>query len=101
MTTTGIIRQIDDLGRVVIPKGIRRTLHIHDGDPMEIMVNNGLIILSKYRPDKCMTCQLSRIREAVKDLLDFPCEDINAKLNKVGALLDEIKALLEENDEHL
>ena len=39
MKATGIIRRIDDLGRVVIPKEIRRSMNIHEGDPLEIYVN--------------------------------------------------------------
>lgn len=46
MKATGIVRRIDDLGRVVIPKEIRRTLHIREGEPMEIfMGREGEIIL--------------------------------------------------------
>ena len=48
MKATGIVRRIDDLGRVVIPKEIRRTLHIREGEPMEIfMGREGEIILKK------------------------------------------------------
>jgi len=48
---TGIVRRIDDLGRVVIPKEIRRTLRIRDGDPLEIFVDrDGEVILKKYSP---------------------------------------------------
>jgi len=46
--STGIIRRIDDLGRVVIPKEIRRTLRIHEGDPMELCVHDGGVFLKKY-----------------------------------------------------
>ena len=41
MKATGIVRRIDDLGRVVIPKEIRRTMRIREGDPLEIFVSNG------------------------------------------------------------
>jgi len=48
---TGIVRRIDDLGRVVIPKEIRRTLRIREGDPLEIFVDrDGEVILKKYSP---------------------------------------------------
>lgn len=51
MKATGIVRRIDDLGRVVVPKEIRRTLRIREGDPMEIFTNReGEIILKKYSP---------------------------------------------------
>jgi len=48
---TGIVRRIDDLGRIVIPKEIRRTLRIREGDPLEIYVDReGEVILKKYSP---------------------------------------------------
>lgn len=51
MKATGIVRRIDDLGRVVIPKEIRRTLRIREGDPLEIFTDrDGGIILKKYSP---------------------------------------------------
>jgi len=51
MKATGIVRRIDDLGRVVIPKEIRRTLRIREGDPVEIFVDrDGEVILKKYSP---------------------------------------------------
>lgn len=51
MKATGIVRRIDDLGRIVIPKEIRRTLHIRESDPLEIFTDHeGQIILKKYSP---------------------------------------------------
>ena len=51
MRATGIVRRIDDLGRVVVPKEIRRTLRIREGDPLEIFTDReGEIILKKYSP---------------------------------------------------
>lgn len=51
MKATGIVRRIDDLGRVVVPKEIRRTLRIREGDPLEIFTDReGQIILKKYSP---------------------------------------------------
>ncbi len=51
MKATGVVRRIDDLGRVVIPKEIRKTLRIREGDSLEIFVNNiGDVILKKYSP---------------------------------------------------
>lgn len=51
MKATGIVRRIDDLGRVVVPKEIRRTLRIREGDPLEIFTDKeGEIILKKYSP---------------------------------------------------
>ena len=51
MKATGVVRRIDDLGRIVIPKEIRKTLRIKEGDPLEIFTEkDGDIILKKYSP---------------------------------------------------
>lgn len=51
MKATGIVRRIDDLGRVVIPKEIRRTMRIREGDPLEIFTNSdGEVVFKKYSP---------------------------------------------------
>lgn len=51
MKATGVVRRIDDLGRVVIPKEIRKTLRIKEGDPLEIFTDKeGEVILKKYSP---------------------------------------------------
>ena len=50
MKTTGIIRRIDDLGRIVVPKELRKSLRIKNGDSLEIFVDNEDIILKKYSP---------------------------------------------------
>jgi stage V sporulation protein T len=47
--TTGIVRRIDDLGRVVIPKEIRRTLRIREGDPLEIFIDGEVILIRRLR----------------------------------------------------
>ena len=55
MKATGIVRKIDDLGRVVLPIELRRTLNIDIKDPVEIFVEGDLIILKKYEP-ACVFC---------------------------------------------
>lgn len=53
MKATGIVRRIDDLGRVVVPKEIRRSLGIRDGDPLEVFLDNqGGIIFKPYKVDE-------------------------------------------------
>lgn len=49
MKATGIVRRVDDLGRVVIPKELRRNLKIREGDPLEIYVNDDMICFKKYQ----------------------------------------------------
>ncbi len=50
MKTTGVIRRIDDLGRIVIPKEIRKNMRIKNGDSLEIFVDDDSVILKKYSP---------------------------------------------------
>lgn len=51
MKDTGIVRMIDDLGRIVIPKELRRTLDIKTGEQMEIFVDGEDVVIRKYQPD--------------------------------------------------
>ncbi|QDP99453.1 AbrB/MazE/SpoVT family DNA-binding domain-containing protein [Lysinibacillus fusiformis] len=51
MKSTGIVRKVDELGRLVIPKELRRTLNIEEKDPVEIFINDNQIILQKYQPN--------------------------------------------------
>ena len=78
MKATGIVRRVDDLGRIVIPKEIRRTLRIREGDPLEIYTEkDGGVIFRKYSP--------------MGDLQDFAaqmCEAIGASTGHVAAISD-------------
>lgn len=66
MKATGIVRRIDDLGRVVIPKEIRRTMRIREGDPLEIFTNvDGEVIFKKYSP----VGELSEVSALFADVL--------------------------------
>ena len=57
MKATGIVRRIDDLGRIVIPKEIRKNLHIQDGEPLEINVMDRSIMLTPYSPLPALSIQ--------------------------------------------
>ena len=59
MKTTGIIRKVDDLGRIVLPIELRRMLDIAERDEMEIFMENDSIILQKYEP-ACLFCSSGR-----------------------------------------
>src|SRR5690625_1064553 len=73
MRATGIIRRIDDLGRVVIPKEIRRTLRIREGDPLEIFVDReGEVILKKYSPINELGDFATEYAEALFEALQLP-----------------------------
>ena len=66
MRATGIVRRIDDLGRVVIPKEIRRTMRIREGDPLEIYTDReGEVIFKKYSPIGEMNSFASQYAEAL------------------------------------
>ena len=55
MKSTGVVRRVNELGRIVIPIELRRTLNIEEGDPLEIFVDGEQIILKKYEP-ACIFC---------------------------------------------
>ena len=78
MKATGIVRRVDDLGRIVIPKEIRRTLRIREGDPLEIYTEkDGGVIFRKYSP--------------MGDLQDFAaqmCEAIGDGTGRIAAVAD-------------
>ena len=76
MKATGIVRRIDDLGRIVIPKEIRRAMRIKEGDPLEIFTTeNGVIILKSTKPNKMQEVE-------VLDYFDNLGEDDKKKLIK-------------------
>lgn len=55
MKSTGIVRKVDELGRIVLPIELRRTLNINEKDSLEIFVDNDKIVLQKYEP-ACIFC---------------------------------------------
>ncbi len=73
MKATGIVRRIDDLGRVVIPKEIRRTQHIRQGDPLEIFTTPaGEVIFKKYSPIGSLDQFAGHCAEALYKTLGLP-----------------------------
>ena len=70
MKATGIVRRIDQLGRVVVPKEIRRTLRLREGDPLEIFTDReGGVILKKYSPLRELTNFASEYTESLEETL--------------------------------
>lgn len=70
MKATGIVRRIDDLGRVVVPKEIRRTMRIKEGDPLEIFTDSeGGVILKKYSPIGELTNFASEYAESLQQTI--------------------------------
>ena len=73
MLQTGIVRRIDELGRVVVPKEIRKTLRIREGDPLEIFTEKENLILRKFSPLKTLEGVSETICEGIKELLKKDC----------------------------
>lgn len=73
MKATGIVRRIDDLGRVVIPKEIRRTMRIREGDPLEIYTSSeGEVIFKKYSPIGELSSIATQYVEALSQSVSLP-----------------------------
>ena len=74
MKATGIVRRIDDLGRVVVPKEIRRTLRIREGDPLEIFTGkDGEVIFKKYSPVSELSAFSAEYAAALGAVTGFAC----------------------------
>lgn len=74
MKATGIVRRIDDLGRVVIPKEIRRTMRIREGDPLEIYTDrNGEVIFKKYSPMGELNTFVNQLCDSVSKTTGVSC----------------------------
>lgn len=105
MKATGIVRRIDDLGRVVIPKEIRRTLRIREADPLEIFTDReGQIILKKYSPIGELTTFAKQYAEslasvAVKTALIADRDQVIAAAGGFKGMLG--KAISKQLDEKL
>ena len=69
MKSTGIVRKVDELGRVVLPIELRRNLNIEEKDALEIYVDGNTVILKKYEPD-CIFCGNA------KDIVNFKGKNI-------------------------
>ena len=86
MKSTGIVRNIDELGRIVVPKEMRKKMDIANSDPVEIYVDGDKIILTKYQP-----CDV--FNGDTKDLVDFCGKKVSKKnikkLAKLAGLIEE------------
>lgn len=97
MKATGMIRRIDDLGRVVIPKEIRRNLKLRDGDPLEIFTDaEGGAVFRKYDCTQNLQESLDRLREDVRDTEDL--KNRPALLEKIAELERLLKIERQEDE---
>ena len=92
MKSTGIIRRIDDLGRIVIPKETRRMLGIREGDPLEMYIEDGAIVYRKYHPEYA---HIDRLRDIQTDIVEDAC--MKPEVKKV--IFDSINSVIKELEE--
>lgn len=92
MRATGIVRRVDDLGRIVIPREIRRTVGIVEGMPLEIFIDskNNSLVLAPYKSEA--TSQLKGIAKNLSDLETTPKHwKIAKKIEKIAEELEELE----------
>lgn len=84
MKATGIVRRIDDLGRVVIPKEIRRNLHLKEGDPLELFTEDGAVVFRKYSffSVEDYPRKIARLLEGVMEKKDWALYDDYHQITK-------------------
>ena len=88
MKNTGIIRRIDDLGRIIIPREIRRSLHIKEGDPLELFVTDEMVCFQKYSVEEGYKEKIEGLIANLADEIDFEnAKEIQAKLKEALDLL--------------
>lgn len=86
MKSTGIVRKIDELGRVVIPIELRRTLNLAERDPVEIFTDDDRIILKKYVSSEANTERLQSIVDLTAAIEKVPAEAVPAIENAIRLL---------------
>lgn len=91
MKSTGMVRYIDDLGRVVIPKDIRRGLNIKEGDQLEIFTEGESVIFKKYYTSNDIKSLIDDAKRVISGSVNLPIETLDAVIDK----LNEAKKLLE------
>ena len=94
MKATGIIRRVDDLGRIVIPKEVRRTLHIREGEALEVFTEGeDTVCFRKYQ---------TNLRDAVdhlKNQIETCCDDLTYDtLTRIETLLKEVQELIKSEE---
>lgn len=96
MKATGIIRRIDDLGRIVIPKEIRRNMNIREGDPMEIYLDgNNRVVFEKYNSGL-----LPFIHNLADRVEDNEYDTLSPEsVKEIKGLLDKISKIIKEEEE--
>ncbi len=94
---SGIIRRVDDLGRILIPKEIRRTLQIREGDPLEISVEEGKIVIEPYIATGDYRTAIKRIVDNIKQDSTYT-EEEKRRASFVVAQLEAVIESLDKED---
>ena len=93
MKATGIVWRVDDLGRVVIPKEIRRSMGIREGEPLEIYTEGrGTVCFRKYETN--LTGEVDHLREQIETYCDLPRET----QSRIDILLREVRELVKSEE---
>lgn len=99
MKSTGIVRRIDDLGRVVIPKEVRRTMHIKEGDPLELFLDGTTLCLKKYNTTELFVEALDDVVDLMNDSEMSSCIAPEEK-TVIMSMLDLLKKRWKEKQEN-
>jgi AbrB family looped-hinge helix DNA binding protein len=94
MKATGILRRIDDLGRVVVPKEIRRSLRIHEGDSLEIYIDGNMVCFKKYCPQGEWQEDLKKIKEEIREHYWMPNSEYSELAGKLSEHFQEIEDII-------
>lgn len=101
MKATGIVRRVDDLGRIVIPKEIRRQLGVSENTPMELFINDSgkELVFRRYDTDNCIKDRLDEFKSVFYDSReDLDIETANAIEVHINALLGIVKSIKESEE---
>lgn len=93
MRATGIVRRVDDLGRVVIPRDIRRTMGIREGEPMEIFLETDAVIFRRYSYN--LVDEVKRVAE----LIECNCNADSETMADISRMLSTVAELVKGKDE--
>ena len=96
MKATGIVRRIDDLGRVVIPKEIRRAMRIREGDPLEIYTTENGVVFKRYRPE--LVSDIKAMQDKCTDVVWGTHPHKAPELNELFQKIIEIVEQSEDDD---
>ena len=94
MRATGIVRRVDDLGRVVIPKDIRRSMGIKEGEPLEIYLENDAVIFRRYSYN--LVDEVKRVAE----LIECNCNADRETMADISRMLSTIAELVKREEDN-